>query len=53
MSIEAKLKRETKKGQSCCISALLMTATSAYFNVVNSKAPLKIQVGVLAVTPQH
>ena len=53
MSIEAKLKRETKKGQSCCISALSMTATFAYFNAVNSKAPLKIQVGVLAVTPQH
>ena len=32
--------------------ALSMTATFACFSAVNSKAPLKVQVGVLAVTPQ-
>ena len=33
-------------------STLLVTATSDHFNAVNLKAPLKIQEGVLAVTPQ-
>ena len=33
-------------------STLLVTATSDHFSAVNLKAPLKIQEGVLAVTPQ-
>ena len=33
-------------------STLLVIATSDHFSAVNLKAPLKIQEGVLAVTPQ-
>ena len=33
-------------------STLLVTATLDHFSAVNLKAPLKIQEGVLAVTPQ-
>ena len=55
MSIEAKSLKKGIWKRSVMLytkSTLLVTATSDHFSAVNLKAPLKIQEGVLAVTPQ-